>query len=74
MSQGLTKREADVLRWLALGLPNKEIGIRLGIQEQTVKNHMHSIYSKLMPERSGGGGNKTYRIQLALRMCQRTFQ
>lgn len=43
----LTAREAQVLELLADGLSNKEIGQRLSIQEQTVKNHVHSVLVKL---------------------------
>ncbi len=44
---GLTPRELDVLRWIALGLPNKAIALKLGISEHTVKFHIGSILSKL---------------------------
>src|SRR5512135_1347354 len=43
----LTVREDQILRLLDLGLPNKEIAGRLGIEVRTVKNHVHSILSKL---------------------------
>src|SRR4029077_5750638 len=43
----LTPREKEVLQLLAAGLTNKEIGIRLDIAENTVKNHLKSILGKL---------------------------
>lgn len=43
----LTERETDVLRLLARGYSNKEIGRSLDITEKTVKNHVASILSKL---------------------------
>ncbi len=43
----LSNREKEVLRLLAQGFENKEIAIRLFIAEQTVKNHVSVIYSKL---------------------------
>lgn len=43
----LTDREIKVLGLLAAGLSNKEIGKRLFIGENTVKNHNRNIYSKL---------------------------
>jgi DNA-binding NarL/FixJ family response regulator len=46
-SFALTPRELDVLRQLADGMTNKEIGGRLSIAEDTVKKHVQSIISKL---------------------------
>src|SRR6201987_1676776 len=43
----LSKREAQVLRHLARGGSNKEIGRALYISEGTVKHHVKSILSKL---------------------------
>lgn len=43
----LTERELDVLRALAEGLGNKQIGARLGISPSTVKYHLQAIFSKL---------------------------
>ena len=43
----LTPREADVLRLLAGGHSNREIGARLGISENTVKFHVGAILAKL---------------------------
>lgn len=43
---GLTAREFEVLGWLVQGKCNKEIASRLGIQEQTVRNHLRPIYVK----------------------------
>ncbi len=43
----LTPREREVLGWIATGRANKEIGRRLGISVQTVKNHVHSLLAKL---------------------------
>jgi len=43
----LTKRELEVLRLMAGGYSNREIGDALGASEGTVKNHISSILSKL---------------------------
>ena len=43
----LTEREVEVLRLVQEGLSNKVISQRLGIEVQTVKNHIRSILSKL---------------------------
>jgi len=44
---GLTAREEEVLKLLATGESNRELGKRLFISEQTVKNHVASIFRKL---------------------------
>jgi DNA-binding NarL/FixJ family response regulator len=44
---GLTSREVEVLRLLADGLTNREIGERLFISQKTVGAHMAHIYAKL---------------------------
>jgi len=46
-SFAITPREFDVLRLLAEGLTNKEIGGRLTITEDTVKKHVQSLIWKL---------------------------
>jgi DNA-binding NarL/FixJ family response regulator len=43
----LTKREEDILKGVAAGKSNKEIGLDLNIQEKTVKHYMTIILSKL---------------------------
>lgn len=43
----LTTRELDVVRCVAQGLRNKEIATRLGVNEGTVKIHLHNVYLKL---------------------------
>ena len=42
----LTEREAQVLRLLMLGFPNKRIASRLGISERTVKHFVSSLIRK----------------------------
>jgi|SRR5205809_251178 len=44
---GLTEREREVLALLAGGLPNRAIGARLGISQQTVKTYVAAILDKL---------------------------
>jgi len=43
----LTNRETQVLRHVALGLSNKEIGRSLGISIETVKEHVQKILRKV---------------------------
>jgi len=46
-SAGLTERENQVLRLLAVGMSNREIGRRLVISEATVKFHVRNLRDKL---------------------------
>ena len=46
-TQPLTRRELEVLGFLAEGLANKNIAARLGISEHTVKTHVAAILTKL---------------------------
>jgi NarL family two-component system response regulator YdfI len=43
----LTEREQEVLNAVAQGERSKEIAVRLGISERTVKAHLASIYNRL---------------------------
>lgn len=43
----LTKRELEVLKLVAVGMFNKEIGEEMNISERTVKNHISSIFKKI---------------------------
>jgi DNA-binding NarL/FixJ family response regulator len=56
----LTPREVDVLKLIAKGCSNKQVGERLGIAEATVKNHVVSLLGKL------GVQDRTHAVTLAL--------
>lgn len=43
----LTKREMEIVRMMATGKTNKEIGSSLGISDSTVKVHLRHIFKKL---------------------------
>jgi DNA-binding NarL/FixJ family response regulator len=45
--ESLSEREIDVLKLMALGKSNKEVGSALFISEGTVKSHVKSIFAKL---------------------------
>ncbi|MFZ0478208.1 MAG: response regulator transcription factor [Terriglobales bacterium] len=44
---GLSRREQQVIGIIRLGMSNKEIGSRLNLSEQTVKNYVHRILRKV---------------------------
>ena len=57
----LTPREIEVLRMLAEGLGNREMGTRLGISDHTVKFHISSILDKL------GAATRTEAVTMGIR-------
>lgn len=50
-NDALTQREREIARLVGQGLSNKQIARSLSIQSATVKNHVHSILSKLRMRR-----------------------
>jgi DNA-binding NarL/FixJ family response regulator len=61
MDCALTPREIDVLRLVAAGNANKEIGAQLTLTEVTVKSHLKNILSKL------GANDRTHAVTIALK-------
>ncbi len=57
----LTPREREILDYIARGYINKQIAGKLGISEQTIKNHMSSILRKL------DASDRTQAVVLAMR-------
>lgn len=45
--ESLTRREREILELLLDAWENREIAEHLGLSDQTVKNHVHSLYEKL---------------------------
>ncbi|HLX05482.1 MAG TPA: response regulator transcription factor [Candidatus Binatus sp.] len=43
----LTPRECEIVRYVASGMRNNEVGERLSITESTVKTHLNNIFQKL---------------------------
>jgi DNA-binding NarL/FixJ family response regulator len=46
LPDGLTPREAEVLRLIAVGLSNQEIAERLVVSPATVKSHVNRVFAK----------------------------
>ncbi len=61
LSEEITSRETEVLRMLAEGLVNKDIAVRLGISEHTVKFHISSILDKF------GASTRTEAVKIGIR-------
>jgi DNA-binding NarL/FixJ family response regulator len=57
----LTKRETQILTYVAEGNTNKEIAHILSISEQTIKNHVSAILRKL------NANDRAHAVALALR-------
>jgi DNA-binding NarL/FixJ family response regulator len=62
LTEELTDRESEVLQWLAQGMANKQIALRLKISEHTVKFHVSAIYAKL------GVTNRTEAVRRGARL------
>jgi DNA-binding CsgD family transcriptional regulator len=58
--RGLSQRETEVLRLLALGYTNKQVGQRLFISARTVESHRAHIHAKL------GCGSRPELVRFAL--------
>jgi DNA-binding NarL/FixJ family response regulator len=59
---GLTPREREIVALIVTGASNKDIAWRLGLNEQTVKNHLRKIFDKL---------HVANRVELALTAVER---
>jgi DNA-binding CsgD family transcriptional regulator len=46
-ANGLTVREREVLRWVAAGKSDRQIGAILGVSPRTVQKHLQNVYDKL---------------------------
>jgi DNA-binding CsgD family transcriptional regulator len=44
---GLSRRETEILSWVAQGKSNPEIGTILGISPRTVQKHLERVYGRL---------------------------
>lgn len=60
-AEQLSQREIDVLRELAEGHRNRDIGVHLSISEETVKGHVRSILDKL------GAKDRTQAVSIGVR-------
>ena len=60
--ESLTAREREVLVLVADGLHNREIAVRLGVSEHTVKFHLGAVFGKL------GASTRTEAVQKGVRL------
>jgi DNA-binding CsgD family transcriptional regulator len=61
-AHGLTKRESEVLQWLAAGKSNKDIGTILAISPRTVEKHVERIFQYLGVETRTAAAAEFYRF------------
>jgi DNA-binding NarL/FixJ family response regulator len=57
----LSEREIDVLKAVATGSSNKQVGSMLGISEDTVKGHMKNVLAKLK------ANDRTHAVLIAMK-------
>ena len=57
----LTRREIEVLQWIASGNANKLVADKLSVTEDTIKMHVKSILSKL------GANDRTHAVAIAVK-------
>ncbi len=61
---GLTRRELEVLRWLATGLTNRAIADEMVVAVRTVDTHVSSILGKLGVSSRSAATSFAHRHQL----------
>ncbi len=49
---GLTRRQAEALRWVALGPRGADIARLMGLSPRTVEKHLQGVYARLGVENS----------------------
>jgi DNA-binding NarL/FixJ family response regulator len=64
-THGLTDRELEVLRLVAAGKSNREIGAALFISDHTVARHVQNIFMKLGVTSRTAAGAFAYEHELA---------
>jgi DNA-binding CsgD family transcriptional regulator len=62
---GLTKREAQILHWMAEGKSNPEIGIIVGSSANTVRKHVEHILEKLSVETRAAAVRRVWDMRMA---------
>jgi DNA-binding NarL/FixJ family response regulator len=60
-AHGLTEREVEVIRLVAEGMSNKEIGVRMELSALTIKSHLARIGKRL------GVGDRAHMVAIACR-------
>jgi two-component system nitrate/nitrite response regulator NarL len=62
-SSAVSNREREIVRGVIKGASNKDIGVELGLSEQTIKNHLRRIFWKF---------GVTNRVELAVKATGKT--
>ena len=59
---GLSRREAEVLCWVAYGKTNAEIGLILYLSPRTVQKHLEHTYQKLGVENRTAASARVFEV------------
>jgi DNA-binding CsgD family transcriptional regulator len=62
---GLSRREVEVLRFLAIGKSNREIGATLSLSPRTVQRHVANVYLKIGAHNKADATAYAFRHQLS---------
>ena len=64
----LSRREAEVLTWVAMGKTNAEVGTILDLSPRTVQKHLEHTYQKLGVENRTAAAARAHEMMSRLEM------
>ena len=62
----LSRRQEQVVRLIADGLTDKEIAVRLGLRERTVRTHLERLYARHGLHNRAGAVSIWYRTRMSV--------
>ncbi len=62
--QPLSERQHEILRWVAEGLSNRDIGVRLNITPNTVRDHLSEVMRRLEVTNRASAVSTAFRLGL----------
>ena len=62
--QPLSERQHEILRWVAEGLSNRDIGVQLNITTNTVRDHLSEVMRRLEVSNRASAVSTAFRLGL----------